>query len=153
MALNESILCKENRVSKSDMENHSVKGTAVSGWSLTIGCLPRLGLWHGGAIEDFYFLCYFSWRIVEELFWRSLHWKKCYFSEEVFHCTRLTFIDQRQKFTISCRTSGILREVGEVIFYFVCVTTIVSNLPQSHKVSPIWGFKPNCHPCLDMALQ
>ena len=79
--------------------------------------------------------------------------KKCYFSEEVFHWTKLTFIDQRQKFTISCGISGIFRAVGEVIFYFICVTTIVSNLPQSHKVSPIWGFNPNCHPCLDMALQ
>ena len=158
MALAERIPCKESGRSRS-------KAWRITGRGGTGGRNYRVGLetgqWVSSGVrmvtQGNHWRCllflYFSWRMVEELFRGSLHWKKC-FSEEVFHWTKLTFIDQKQKFTITWGISGIFRAVREVIFFFFnlhhhfCV-----KLPLSHKVSPIWGFKPNCHPCLDMALQ
>ena len=161
MALDESFPCKESSMSQS-------KAWRITGRGGTGERNYRFGLeadrWVPSEVQMVkqrsHWRCllflYFSWRMVEELFWGSLHWKKCCFSEEVFHWTKLTFIDQRQKFTITWGISGIFRAVREVIFFFfnfICVVIIVSNLPLSHKVSLFWGFKPNCHPCLDMALQ
>ena len=127
MVLDESFPCKESSMSQS-------KAWRITGWGWTGERNYRVGLepdhWVPSEVQmvtqGSHWRCllflYFSWRMVEELFWGSLHWKKCCFSEEVFHWTKLTYIDQRQKFTITWGISGIFRAVREVIFFFLILS-------------------------------
>lgn len=40
-----------------------------------------------------------------------------------------------------------------ILFYSFCEAIIVSNAPQTHKVSPIWNSRPYCYSCLVVTLQ
>ena len=141
MALAERIPCKESGRSRPKAWRITGRG-GTGGRNYRVGL--EIGQWVSSGVrmvtQGNHWRCllflYFSWRMVEELFRGSLHRKKC-FSEEVFHWTKLTFIDQKQKFTITWGISGIFRAVREVIFFFlICIVIFVSNFHYLIKSVP-----------------
>ena len=132
-----------------------VKGTTGLGWSKTVGCLPQSRWWHRGAAEDAYSSLFFLENGGRAIL-REFTLEEMLFLWGGFSLNKTHFYWPKTKLYNHLRNFWCLQgcKGGDFFFFnFICVVIIVSNLPPSHKVSPIWGFKPNCHPCLDMALQ
>lgn len=123
MALDESIPCMVPAwVNPSYVENHGGgrdgERNYRAGLSKTAGCLPRVQMVTQGAAWRCLPLSLFFLENGGRAILRSLHWKKCCFSEEVFHWTNSLLLTKDKNFTITWGISGVFRVVRGGDFFF-----------------------------------